>query len=266
MSDSKEIREAVKDNYAKVASENSTFTGCGCGPDDCCEPTRDHDEVSATMGYSAEELAAVPDGANLGLGCGNPQAIASIKEGETVLDLGSGAGFDAFLASRQVGKSGEVIGVDMTPEMISKARKNARTAGITNTQFKLGQIENLPLADNEVDVIISNCVINLSPEKQKVFNEAYRVLKPGGRIAVSDVVATADMPQSYMEDLKLHSACISGASTITALEQMLNNAGFRDIRIEPKDESKEFIRDWVPERSVADYVVSASIQAVKQVS
>ena len=263
MSDSKDIREAVKDNYAKVALDNSTFTGCGCGPGESCEPTRDHDDVSASMGYSAEELAAVPEGANLGLGCGNPQAIASIKEGETVLDLGSGAGFDSFLASRQVGDSGEVIGVDMTPEMISKARKNARTAGIYNTQFKLGQIESLPLDGDKIDVIISNCVINLSPEKQKVFNEAYRVLKSGGRIAVSDVVATADMPASYMADLKLYSACVSGASTITALEQMLSNAGFKDIRIEPKDESKVFIRDWVPETSVEDYVVSASIQAVK---
>ena len=263
MSDSKEIREAVKENYAKVALDNSSFTGCGCGPTDCCEPVRDHDEVSTTMGYSAEELASVPEGANLGLGCGNPQAIASIKTGETVLDLGSGAGFDSFLASRQVGDAGQVIGVDMTPEMISKARKNARNTGISNTQFKLGQIENLPLEDNMVDVIISNCVINLSPEKQKVFNEAYRVLKPGGRIAVSDVVATAEMPAAFMVDLKLFSACVSGASTINSLQQMLANAGFENIRITPKDESKEFIRDWSPEHSVEDYVVSASIQATK---
>ena len=215
------------------------------------------------MGYSAEELAAVPEGANLGLGCGNPQAIASIKEGETVLDLGSGAGFDSFLASRQVGPSGLVIGVDMTPEMVSKARKNARTTGIENTQFKLGQIESLPLKDNEVDVIISNCVINLSPEKQKVLNEAYRVLKPGGRLAVSDVVATAEMPDAFKEDLKLHSACVSGASTIDVLEQMLVSAGFRNISIEPKDDSKEFIRDWTPDHKVEDYIVSASIQAEK---
>lgn len=264
MSDSKIIREAVKDNYAKVALENSDFTGCGCGPDECCGPSdRDHDAVSAAMGYTDEELAAVPEGANLGLGCGNPQAIAALKPGETVLDLGSGAGFDAFLAVRQVKESGMVYGVDMTPEMVSKARKNARKAGFDNVKFKLGHIEDLPLDNDSVDVVISNCVINLSPEKQKVLNEAYRVLKPGGRVAISDVVATADIPAEYQDDLKLHSACVSGASTITNLEQMLVNAGFRNISIEPKNESKEFIRNWVPGANVEDYVVSAAITADK---
>lgn len=264
MSDSKIIREAVKDNYAKVALENSDFTGCGCGPDECCGPSdRDHDAVSAAMGYTDEELAAVPEGANLGLGCGNPQAIAALKPGETVLDLGSGAGFDAFLAVRQVKESGMVYGVDMTPEMVSKARKNARKAGFDNVKFKLGHIEDLPLDTDSVDVVISNCVINLSPEKQKVLNEAYRVLKPGGRVAISDVVATADIPVEYQDDLKLHSACVSGASTITDLEQMLVNSGFRNISIEPKNESKEFIRNWVPGANVEDYVVSAAITAEK---
>lgn len=264
MSDSKIIREAVKDNYAKVALENSDFTGCGCGPDECCGPSdRDHDAVSAAMGYTDEELAAVPEGANLGLGCGNPQAIAALKPGETVLDLGSGAGFDAFLAVRQVKESGMVYGVDMTPEMVSKARKNARKAGFDNVKFKLGHIEDLPLDNDSVDVVISNCVINLSPEKQKVLNEAYRVLKPGGRVAISDVVATADIPVEYQDDLKLHSACVSGASTITDLEQMLVNSGFRNISIEPKNESKEFIRNWVPGANVEDYVVSAAITAEK---
>ena len=162
MSNSNTIREAVKDNYAKVALENSDFTGCGCGPDDCCGPSdRDHDAVSAAMGYTDEELASVPDGANLGLGCGNPQAIAAIKEGETVLDLGSGAGFDAFLAVRQVKESGTVYGIDMTPEMVSKARKNARKAGFDNVKFKLGQIEDIPLEDNLVDVVISNCNLRI---------------------------------------------------------------------------------------------------------
>ena len=151
----------------------------------------------------------------------------------------------------------------MTGEMVSKARKNARSAGYENIKFKLGQIENLPIDDNSIDVIISNCVINLSPEKQQVFNEAFRVLKPGGRLAVSDVVATAEMPVSFMDDLKLYSACVSGASNITALEQMLQNAGFSSITIEPKDESKAFIRDWVPGGKVEDYIVSASIQAIK---
>ena len=264
MSNSKNIREAVKDNYAKVALENSDFTGCGCGPEESCGPTdRDHDRVSSAMGYSQDELNAVPEGSNLGLGCGNPQAIASLQPGETVLDLGSGAGFDAFLAVQRVGPSGTVYGVDMTPEMVSKARKNARTAGYDNVKFKLGQIENLPVDDNSIDVIISNCVINLSPEKQQVINEAHRALKPGGRLAVSDVVATAEMPASFMEDLKLYSACVSGASTIASLEQMLKNAGFQQISITPKDESKSFIKDWVPDGKVEDYIVSASIQAVK---
>ena len=199
----------------------------------------------------------------MGLGCGNPQAIASLKPGETVLDLGSGGGFDCFLAARAVGESGKVIGVDMTHEMVSKARENAAKAGFNNVEFRLGEIEHLPVADNSVDVIISNCVINLSPEKHKVFEDSFRVLKPGGRLAVSDVVATAELPEEVKSDLALHAGCIAGASLIDEVDAMLRRSGFRNIRIKPKDESRDFIRTWAPGRKIEEYVVSATIEAVK---
>jgi SAM-dependent methyltransferase len=215
------------------------------------------------MGYSPEEVTAIPEGANMGLGCGNPTAIASLEPGETVLDLGSGGGFDCFLAAKQVGESGTVIGVDMTPEMVSKARQNALKGKFFNIEFRLGEIEHLPVADNSVDVIISNCVINLSPEKSRVFKDAFRVLKKGGRLAVSDIVATAPLPEEARNDLALYTACISGASMIEELEDMMKEAGFSNIRIAPKDESKRFIREWAPERRVEDYIVSATIEAVK---
>jgi arsenite methyltransferase len=199
----------------------------------------------------------------MGLGCGNPHAIASLKAGETVLDLGSGGGFDCFLAARVVGETGHVIGVDMTPDMISKSRANAAHAGFTNVEFRLGEIENLPAADDSVDVIISNCVINLSPEKLRVFQEAFRVLKPGGRLAVSDVVATAQLPDEMKKDLELYAGCIAGASLMDEVEHMLGEAGFSSIRIRPKDESRAFIREWAPGMNVEDFVVSATIEAVK---
>jgi len=199
----------------------------------------------------------------MGLGCGNPHAIASLKEGETVLDLGSGGGFDCFLAAQAVGEAGRVIGVDMTPEMVSKARQNAANVGFENIEFRLGEIENLPVADNSVDVIISNCVINLSPEKPRVFKEALRVLKPGGRLAVLDVVATAQLPNEMKKDLALYAGCVAGAASIDELVDMLGEAGFTNIRIQPKDESREFIRDWAPGMRVEDFVVSATIEAVK---
>lgn len=181
-------------------------------------------------------------GSDLGLGCGNPHAIAALRPGETVLDLGSGAGFDSFLAAKQVGKTGRVIGVDMTPEMVAKARKLARTDEYSNVEFRLGEIENLPLADSSVDVIMSNCVINLSPDKRRVFREAFRVLKPGGRLAISDVIATAPLPEPVRNDLALYSSCIGGAATIAELGTMLKESGFQNIRIQPKDESREFVR------------------------
>jgi ubiquinone/menaquinone biosynthesis C-methylase UbiE len=215
------------------------------------------------MGYSTAELLAVPDGANLGLGCGNPQAIAGLRPGETVLDLGSGAGFDAFLAARQVGESGRVIGVDMTPEMLAKARANAQAGGYVNVEFRLGEIEHLPVADATVDVILSNCVINLSPDKPQVFAEAWRVLKPGGRLAISDVVALVEPPEQIRQDLTLYTGCMAGASLLSEVESMLVAAGFTQVRVMPKDESRSLIRDWAPGTRVEDFVVSATIEAVK---
>jgi len=213
-----------------------------------------------------EEVQSVPRGSDLGLGCGNPQAIAALQPGETVLDLGSGAGFDSFLAARQVGETGRVIGVDMTPEMVAKAREHARQGACSNVEFRLGEIENLPVADSSVDVIMSNCVINLSPDKRRVFREAFRVLRPGGRLAISDVIATAQLPQAVRNDLALYSSCIGGAVTITELETMLRESGFDKIRIQPKVESREFIRKWAPGRNIEDYVASAIIEAVKPTS
>ncbi len=260
----------VADAEAKAAGEG----GCGCGATPssdnnsaqgaCCSgPALSPDETSKTLGYSSDELASLPEGANLGLGCGSPQAIASIKPGETVLDLGSGAGMDCFLAAKTTGARGFVIGVDMTPEMIAKAKLNAEKAGVKNVEFRLGEIENLPVADNSVDVIISNCVINLSPEKWKVYSETFRVLKPGGRIAVSDIVLTAALPEELQNDLFLYTGCMAGASSLPDIESYLSGAGFGDIRISPKDESRKFISEWVPGSKIADYVVSATIEAIK---
>lgn len=257
-----EIRQAVRNRYKSIVMQSGQGSSCCSGGEaagSCAAP----DEVSAKLGYSPEELAAVPQGANLGLGCGNPQAIAALSPGETVLDLGSGGGFDCFLASRQVGAAGHVIGVDMTPEMVSQARRNALKGGFANTDFRLGEIEHLPVADGTVDVIISNCVINLSPDKPQVYREAYRVLKPGGRIAVSDVVAIFPLPEGVKGDMEALASCISGASTVAELEQILKDSGFTSISIEPKGESKAFIKDWEPGSNLEDYVVSAVIKAVK---
>ena len=219
--------------------------------------------ISSRLGYSHRDLAAVPEGADMGLGCGNLRAIAGLKPGEVVLDLGSGGGFDAFLAAREVGESGRVIGVDMTPEMLSKAQRNAAQGRFSNVEFRLGEIENLPLADASVDVIISNCVINLSPDKPRVFREAWRVLTPGGRLAISDVVASTELPASMRDDPYLHSACVAGASLVEELETWLADAGFAEVRIRPKDESRQFIKDWVPGSGVEDYILSATIEAIK---
>lgn len=254
-----EIRQAVRQQYGQVAESE----GCGCGSACCGETTTSAAVLSQALGYSADETALVPDGANMGLGCGNPQAIANLKSGETVLDLGSGGGFDCFLAARQVGDSGHVIGVDMTPAMVSKARANADKGGYRNVEFRLGEIENLPVADATVDAIISNCVINLSPNKPRVFADAYRVLKSGGRLAISDVVAFAELPADIRRDMTLFTGCMAGASLITEVEDMLKAAGFQQIRVAPKDESKTFIRDWAPGTAVTDYVVSATIEAIK---
>src|SRR5215831_16083850 len=252
-SSSETIREEVRRRYGATARGESSSCGDGC----CSSTSAD------ILGYSAEESAIAPKGANLGLGCGNPLAIASLQAGQVVLDLGSGAGFDCFLASQAVGATGKVIGVDMTPAMLAKAREHARTGTFTNVEFRLGEIEHLPVADQSVDVIISNCVINLSPEKSQVFQEAYRVLKQGGRLAISDVVTTAPFPEEMRQNLALRSCCVTGASLIDEVEQMLQTAGFREIRMQPKDESKRFIREWVPDSKVEDYLVSATIEAMK---
>lgn len=256
-----EIRQAVRQQYGQVAESE----GCGCAPSCCGSPTEaaSADSLSHALGYSTAETSAVPDGANMGLGCGNPQAIAKLKAGETVLDLGSGGGFDCFLAAKQVGDSGRVIGIDMTPAMVSKARANAEKGGYRNVEFRLGEIENLPVADGVADAIISNCVINLSPNKPRVFVESYRTLKPGGRLAISDIVATAELPEEIRRDVALYTGCMAGASLISEVEVLLRSAGFEQIRIAPKDESKTFIRDWAPGTTVTDYLVSASIEAVK---
>jgi arsenite methyltransferase len=246
------VRDEVRRRYGASASGKSACA------DSCCTSTNATD-----LGYSPEDTAAAPEAANLGLGCGNPLAIASLKNGDIVLDLGSGAGFDCFLAARAVGETGRVIGVDMTHEMLGKARENAQKSGFTNVEFRLGEIEALPVADNSVDVIISNCVINLSPEKQRVFNEAFRVLKPGGRLAVADMVATAPLPDDIKADWAAYTGCMSGASQITELERMLQASGFKDIKIAPKDSSRSFIREWLPGKKIEDYLVSATIEAVK---
>ena len=259
------VRNHVRSNYAKVAEASNTGSCCGV-ESSCCGVSDDIDINtlnSLRLGYSQEDLDSVPSGADMGLGCGNPRAIAALQPGQIVLDLGSGGGFDAFLAAREVGTNGRVIGVDMTPEMISKARTNADTAQFNNVEFRLGEIEHLPVADNTIDVIISNCVINLSPDKAQVFQDAYRVLKPGGRLAISDVVATIDLPEELRSDPMLYAGCMGGALRIEQLATLLHESGFVDIQITPKDESREFIREWAPGHGVEDYVVSAYIQAVK---
>jgi SAM-dependent methyltransferase len=258
-----DIREEVRSAYAKTARSEKEGACCGSGSNCCGGSAAEAIPLGEQLGYSPADLAGLPQGANLGLGCGNPLALASLKPGETVLDLGSGAGIDCFLAVKRVGPSGKAIGVDMTAEMIARARENARKSKITNVEFRLGEIENLPLADGIVDVILSNCVINLSPEKPRVFREMHRVLKPGGRLSISDVVATAVLPPELLNDLALYAGCMSGASLISDLEQMMKQAGFTQIRIHPKNESRQFIRTWAPGSKVEDFVVSATIEAVK---
>jgi SAM-dependent methyltransferase len=275
------IRQVVRERYGNIAKSatvaggiSSTSSCCGSseasvstGPaSSCCDgPQISPQQISTLMGYSKEDFSSVVEGANMGLGCGNPVALASLKPGETAVDLGSGGGFDCFLAAKQVGASGQVIGVDMTPDMLSKARSNAEKMGTKNVEFRLGEIEHLPVADNTADIIMSNCVINLSPEKLKVYREAFRILKPGGRLAISDIVATTPLPAEIQQNLALVSACVGGAATIDDTKGMLQEAGFEGIKITPKDESRKLISQWVPgeSKNAGDYVVSAYIEAVK---
>jgi arsenite methyltransferase len=250
--DNDRIRSQVRTAYAKVAGGAE---GCSVG---CCGTTG---TGSMAMGYSADELAGAPEGADLGLGCGNPQAIAALRAGETVLDLGSGAGFDCFLAAKRIGRTGKVIGIDMTPEMVTKARGNARKVEATNVEFRLGEIEHLPVADDSVDVILSNCVINLSPDKGAVFREAFRVLKAGGRLAISDVVAIEDMPPELAQSVEAMTGCIAGSAKVSELEALLRDAGFEDVKIVPKPESGAIIAQCMP--GVEPYVASATIEGRK---
>ena len=249
-----EVRAVVREQYGSIA--RGTAGGC-CVPGSCGA------DASLTLGYSPEDLAAVPAGANMGLGCGNPQAIAALEEGETVLDLGAGGGFDCFLAAKQVGPKGRVIGVDMTPDMVSKARANAAKLGVTNVDFLLGEIEHLPVADGTVDVILSNCVINLSPDKGAVFRDAFRVLKAGGRLAISDVVALGTLPEALQNDVAALTGCISGAADIDTIKQLAHEAGFENVRVNVTGNSRKIIGEWMPGSDIQDFVASATIEAVK---
>jgi arsenite methyltransferase len=224
-----EVKKNVRERYGRVAREEKSC--CNTGGSRCCDVTPNAREVSRDIGYSEEDIDNVPEGANLGLGCGNPIALASLKEGETVLDLGSGAGFDCFLAANKVGAKGRVIGVDMTPDMVDKARENARQGGYSNVEFRLGEIENLPVADGTADVIISNCVINLAPDKKRVFREAYRALKRGGRVMVSDIVLSKELPENIKNSIEAYVGCVAGASLENDYLEAIRSAGFNDVRI-----------------------------------
>ncbi|MBI2831782.1 MAG: arsenite methyltransferase [Chloroflexi bacterium] len=267
-----EIKTAVRGRYSELAKSGTSCcgpaSGCGCGSNMA--------EIRAKgAGYTPEELAAIPDEANLGLGCGNPVAVASLKEGETVLDLGSGAGIDCFLAASKVGKKGKVIGVDMTAEMLERARSNAREGGYDNIEFRLGEIEHLPVADNSVDIIISNCVINLSPDKKQVFREAHRVLKPGGRLMVSDMVLLKELPQSIKDSVEAYVGCLGGAVKKGEYIAAIEAAGFKDVKVTDEtsiewmvdDAASEFLKSFnisrEAAREIARSVVSLRVSGVK---
>ena len=254
--DDTQIKEMVRARYGGIAVAADETSCCGPAAERAADKAR-------RVGYSEAELAAVPEGANLGLGCGNPQAIAAMRPGEVVIDLGSGAGFDCFLAAEQVGAAGRVIGVDMTHEMLTKARANAAAVGAANVEFRLGELEHLPVADNTADVVISNCVINLVPDKAQVFREVFRVLKAGGRLAVSDVINVVPLSAELRADPTLLCGCVAGAAPRTEIEAWLAAAGFLDIRITEQPESREAISGWAPGRGIENHVASALVEARK---
>jgi len=276
-----EIRNAVRERYGEIAraradkSDGNTIGSrtmilenisnerrhSSC----CCQKNFSAGTISEKIGYTKEEMENVPDGADMGLGCGNPLAIASIKAGETVVDLGSGGGIDCFLAAVKVGDSGRVIGVDMTPDMISLARRNKEKTGIKQVEFRLGEIEHLPVENDTADLIISNCVINLSPQKRQVYQDAFRVLKPGGRLAVSDILAQKPLPEDIQENISLVSACIGGAATIDDTRKMLKQVGFEEISITPRKFNQELVDELFSGYQVGEYVVSTYIHARKPV-
>lgn len=258
------VRSRVRERYAGIAEREAR--GCCCGSEKGAESAGgvlESGTAPELLGYAAGDACSVPEGAEMGLGCGNPTAIEAIRPGETILDLGSGAGFDCFLAARQVGPTGRVIGVDMTPAMVSKARANAASGDYAQVEFRLGEIEHLPVADNSIDRILSNCVINLSPDKPQVFAEAFRVLKPGGRLAISDIVLLKPLPEELRTDFEAYTGCVAGAVTVVALEEMLAAAGFGEIRIDVRESSRKFINEWVPGKQAGVYVASANIVASK---
>jgi arsenite methyltransferase len=269
------VRETVRRGYANIATQD----GSCCGPTKSCCGSSDPGKVATAVGYSDAELATLPEGANMGLSCGNPTALAELKPGEIVLDLGSGGGFDVFLVAQRVGASGQAIGVDMTPEMLSKARRNAaafsQRTGLNNVEFRLGEIEHLPVADSSVDVVISNCVINLSPDKPQVWREVFRVLKPGGRVAVSDLALLKPLPDALKKSVEALVGCVAGAVLVSETEAMLKAAGYSEITLVKKTDYVESMTEWndplyrsivdqvSPSGTISDYVTSLSIAAGK---
>ncbi|MDX9974164.1 MAG: arsenite methyltransferase [FCB group bacterium] len=271
------VRETVREGYARIAE--GKVSSC-CGPSSCCgaDPAVEADQLAQAVGYGEDDLAALPEGANMGLSCGNPVALASLKPGEVVVDLGSGGGFDVFIAGRRVGVEGRAIGVDMTPEMLAKARRNVgvyrERSGLDNVEFRLGEIEHLPLADNSVDAIISNCVINLSPDKAQVWREIARVLKPGGRVSVSDIALLKTLPEAVMQKVTALVGCVSGAVSVEDTERMMREAGLTGIELAPRGEYIDSMMQWqdplyaeivalLPEGAKAsDYITSLSATAV----
>jgi len=259
-----EIKKVVRKGYAEIAKKGSSC----CAPvSSCCGDVTLADDISKKIGYADEELKSVPEGANLGLGCGNPVALASLREGETILDLGSGAGFDCFLAANKVGKKGKVIGVDMTPEMIEKARENTKKDNYENVEFRLGEIENIPAADNSVDVVISNCVINLSPDKKRVFKEAFRALKPRGRLMVSDIVLLKELPEFIKNNAEAYISCLSGAIMKDEYIKTIREAGFHEVKI---IDEKSFPIEWLVEDPTAREIInkiktSVPIEKLKEI-